>query len=357
MKIAMISRATLYSSPGGDTVQLEKTALELRKLGVEVDIYLANAKIDYAKYDLLHFFNLIRPADILKHTKNNIPYLISTIFVDYSEYEKKETFGIRKIIANMVSPDCLEYIKVIARAILGREKIQSLSYLFLGHRWAVKKALKNCKAILPNSYSEQRRVEEAYKIKKPAYVIPNGVETKKFKNVKPNKDYKDSVICVGRIEGCKNQLRLIKAANRLPYKFYLIGKHSINDPGYAALCKKTASNNVHFIDHLPQDELFSIMKAAKVHILPSWIETCGLVSLEAAYLDCTIVATKKGDQEDYLQNDAIYCLPDNVDSIQEAIVKAYESELSQNLKERIIKKYTWEEAAKKTLLAYNEALK
>ena len=120
MKIAMISRATLYSSPGGDTIQIQKTASELKKLGTHVDIFLSDQTIPYDEYDLLHFFNLIRPADILRHTRNSIPYVISTIYVDYSEYERKQTKGIRRIIANLVSADFLEYIKVVARMILGR---------------------------------------------------------------------------------------------------------------------------------------------------------------------------------------------------------------------------------------------
>lgn len=60
MKVAFISRATLYSSPGGDTKQLEETAAGLRSMGVTVDVYLTNQPIDYTQYDLLHFFNIIQ---------------------------------------------------------------------------------------------------------------------------------------------------------------------------------------------------------------------------------------------------------------------------------------------------------
>ena len=38
------------------------------------DIKLTNEKIDYSKYDLLHFFNITRPADILYHLeKSSLP--------------------------------------------------------------------------------------------------------------------------------------------------------------------------------------------------------------------------------------------------------------------------------------------
>ena len=63
MKVALISRSSLFSVKGGDTTQIVKTGEELNKLGVQTEIKLANEKINYEEYDLLHFFNLIRPAD------------------------------------------------------------------------------------------------------------------------------------------------------------------------------------------------------------------------------------------------------------------------------------------------------
>ena len=85
MKVAFIARATLYKVPGGDTVQILETAKHLHELGVEVSIFLSHEKINYQEFDLLHFFNLVRPADILYHIKRtNTPYVISPIFVDYS---------------------------------------------------------------------------------------------------------------------------------------------------------------------------------------------------------------------------------------------------------------------------------
>ena len=82
MKVLLISRPTLFSAPGGDTVQIRETANELIKLGVEADICLADEVVNYDSYDLLHFFNIIRPNTISGHVKkSNLPFVISTIFV------------------------------------------------------------------------------------------------------------------------------------------------------------------------------------------------------------------------------------------------------------------------------------
>ena len=119
MKILFISRSSLYKDKGGDTIQVLNTAAFLKKINIEVDIRLCNEVIDYTSYDVLHFFNLIRPADILKHIKySGKPYVISTIYVDYSEFEKKIRRGITGLIFKFFPGDFIEYLKVIARALL-----------------------------------------------------------------------------------------------------------------------------------------------------------------------------------------------------------------------------------------------
>lgn len=357
MKVAFISRSTLYESPGGDTVQMLKTAEYLKKLEVSVDIILSSDDVEYDNYDIIHFFNIIRPGDILKHFKPNNKNVISTIFVDYSEYEKKEGHGIRKFLASTLGPNNLEYLKAIARVILGKEKIQSINYLLKGHKSSIEYILNRSNYLLPNSISEYNRLCKSYNFSNSNFLpVTNGIEIDSLSSVEDDIKFKDSVICVGRIEGVKNQYRLIEAMNDLPYKCFIIGKPSINDHSYFKSCKEIAGDNIEFIDHLPQEKLFSIMKSAKVHVLPSWFETTGLVSLEAAYYDCNIVVTDKGDQKEYFKKDVFYCDPSNVDSIASAIKLAMESPVNSNLKERIKHQHTWRKAAQETYEVYCRVL-
>jgi glycosyltransferase involved in cell wall biosynthesis len=83
------------------------------------------------------------------------------------------------------------------------------------------------------------------------------------------------------------------------------------------------------------------------------METPGLSSLEAAVMDCNIVATKKGDTYDYFEDYAYYCEPDDVKSITNAIDKAYNAPINPKLKEKILAKYIWEKTAEETIKAYN----
>lgn len=358
MRIAFISRATLYSTPGGDTRQIDMTAKYLRLAGVEVDVYLTNDTIDYSKYDLLHFFNIIRPADILGHVfKSKKKYVVSTIFLDFGDFEKKSRKGIKKLINTIFSKDQIEYIKVIARRIVNGEQIGSSKYLLWGHRKAIKYIVEHASILLPNSESEYKRFEERYHFPQRYHVVPNGID-KDITEVHGDKNekYKDAVICVARIEGRKNQLNLVRALNNTKYKVFIQGKASPNNISYYEQCKQEAAENIHFSDWVGDKELIEMYSSAKVHILPSYFETTGLSSLEAAVLGCNIVVTDRGDTTEYFGDHAWYCEPDDLASIKTAIDKAYDAPYDEAFRKYILQHYTWECAATETLKAYKEVL-
>lgn len=359
VKVLMIVRPTFYSSPGGDTVQVEMTAKELRDLDVIVDIKKTDEYINYPIYDLIHFFNIIRPDDILPHIKHQIPFVVSTIFVDYSEYEKKVTKGVKKYIFKLLSSGQIEYIKAIARWIVNGYKIKSPYYLIRGHKKSIKLILSKSKMLLPNSNSEYLRLKKYIKISTPFKKIVNAVDVSLFgTDHNPDKKFSNHVLCVGRIEKRKNQLNLIKAVLGTEIKLTIIGHSAQNQVSYFNECKALASEakNIQILGHMSHDKLLSIYKAAYVHVLPSWSETTGLSSLEAAAMDCNIVISKKGDTEEYFGDFAFYCEPDDVASIRDAITKALNSPVKRELKKLILEKYTWENTALQTLEAYTEVL-
>ena len=358
MKVLFIARSTLFKDKGGDTVQIENTAEYLRKIGVEIDIRLCNEDIDYAEYNLLHFFNIIRPADILRHVdESKKPFVVSTIFVDYSEYEKRARGGIAGFFSNIFPGDAMEYAKVIARFIVNGEKIVSPAYLALGQRGSIKKILRRAAMVLPNSQSEYNRLVKKYGIRPPVKVIPNAIDPLLFNNSlsftarDPN-----LVICVGRIEGRKNQLNLIKALSQTRFKLVIIGSSATNQQGYYQACKAEAGNNVSFVAGVLQKDLLDYYNRARVHVLPSWFETTGLSSLEAAAMGCNIVVTRKGDTEEYFEDYAFYCEPDSPASIFAAVEKASVQEVDPALSQKIFTQYTWAQAAEKTKAAYNEIM-
>ena len=355
MKVAFIVRPNLYTIAGGDTVQVDQTARQLKAMGTEVDILLSNEVIPYDKYDLLNFFHITRPAAIILHSKvTKIPFVVSTIFCAYGDYYKYNQRGIGAIFSGL-SEDSKDYFRTVSRWLRGKERMP-VNYLWTGQRKSIIEVLKTADMVLPNSQSELNRLQEMYEFEPKYKVVTNGINPEKFP-FDPTMQKDDRlVICVGRIEKRKNQLNLIKALNNTSYKLVLIGAPSPNQKAYYKECCAAAGPNVTFLNRVPHSELVKYYQLAKTHVLASWFETTGLSSLEAAIMGCNIVITDKGDTREYFGDDAFYCDPENPDSIKEAVHKASETTYSESLYKKVLTLHTWKKAAEQTLEAYESLL-
>jgi glycosyltransferase involved in cell wall biosynthesis len=357
MKVALIARSTLFTVHGGSTVQIQQTANQLQELGVDAQVHLASDKIDYPSYDLFHFFDLTRPANILYHIKKmKKPFALTPILIDYSEYDKLYRKGFSGFVFGKLSPNTNEYIKSVSRWVLRKDTLPDKMYLFRGQTKSIKNVLQKAAMILPNSNAEYEQLNKTYGVCKPHAIIPNGINEKTFAYSNTTNREGNLVLCAARIEGIKNQLNLIKALNKTKFKLLIIGEPSQNQHNYYIYCKAIASENVEFIPKLSQEELVNYYQKAKVHVLPSWFETCGLSSLEAAAMGCNVVVSDKGFVREYFGDQAFYCDPENIESIYQMVAKASETVAGKDLEIRIRSSYTWKQAALKTLEAYQTIL-
>lgn len=357
MKVALIARSTLFTARGGDTVQVMQTARYLHELGVHATIVPANTRPDYASYDLLHFFNITRPADIIKHILyTDKPFVVSPIWIDYSIYDKYHRTGAAGLTFRLLSPPAIEYMKTVARWLKGKDHKPSFAYLRKGQERSVQEILKKASLLLTNSQEEYNTIKNEYAALPPAYHVPLGIDENLFASNDRTQREHDLVLCVARIEGVKNQLNLIRALNNTRYRLLLIGEAAPNQQRYYAACKEMAAANVRFIGHLSQEELVSYYQRAKVHVLPSWYESCGLATMEAAAMGCNIVATRNGFATSYLGEDAFYCDPGSWASIFTAIDNAAKAPVNTRLRDRIITQYTWRQTANRTFEAYKKVI-
>jgi glycosyltransferase involved in cell wall biosynthesis len=108
---------------------------------------------------------------------------------------------------------------------------------------------------------------------------------------------------------------------------------------------------------LDADKLYAVYASAKVHVLPSFFETTGLSSLEAAAMGCNIVVGTGGDTRDYFGDNAWYCDPSETSSIRSAVDAAFHAPYNPEFRKEILSHYTWERAAEETLKAYKQVLK
>jgi glycosyltransferase involved in cell wall biosynthesis len=166
------------------------------------------------------------------------------------------------------------------------------------------------------------------------------------------------VLEVGAISPVKNQLGVIEALYNLPVPLVFIGQPAAAMPEYAEMCKARGAErgNVIFIDRIPHEELPGIYALAAVHVLPSWRETPGLASLEAAAAGCRVVTTSIGSTYDYFGDLAWYCYPDDLISIRTAVESALQTSQTTALREHVLTEFTWQRAAEATLASYQTAL-
>lgn len=366
MKVLFQTRTNLYDAPGGDLVQIKNTKLFLEKHGIIVDISL-DFNPDLTGYDVVHLFNLMDPQDIylqmLNAKRQNKKIVLSTIYGLYTEFERKARGGIFQKIAKYLSPYQIGYIKLLVRHFHEKRFHKGVYFmLFKGYYKLMKEIVENVDVFLPNSNSEMERVAGEFKLKQYKYIaVPNSIDKSLFSDDSQQSDNKFSqlkncIVCAARIEGRKATLNLVRAVKNTKYILVLVGKASQNQKQYINQVHHEAGDNVVFLGQISHEELRDLYKVAKVHALVSWMETPGLSSLEAGAMGCNIVVTKKGDTQEYFEDFAYYCEPDDVNSIKLAIDLAYNNPVNPELKNKILSQYIWERTAEKTIEAYQLAL-
>lgn len=354
MKILFVNRPDSILKPGGDTVQMLKTKEYLEKLGVQIDV-IYSGTADFSQYDLVHIFNIQSPKHTLRYLKlskaENKKTLVSTIYWNLDSIFRQDFLTSGRFN--------------IHRALLGKTLGLKLVNAYL-HRIkrSQHKILLQADILLPNSEAEANKLTEDFSL--PSSIrqmaIPNAVDQNDFNDLNPgqfkNKHHLDRyIICVARIQIAKNQLNLIKAANKLKIPLVLIGNNS--GDSYYKQCQNEAHNGtVHFLPFMDHAEIKNAYAGALCHAMPSLRETPGLSSLEAAICGCPIVSGTEGSQYEYFRNLAYYCDTQSVDSIADAIQQSIKmpTEKRQELKARIIENYTWKITAQKTKEAYDELL-
>lgn len=210
--------------------------------------------------------------------------------------------------------------------------------------------------LLPNSESEQKRLQQDFNINTQSIIVPNAVSSF-FSPTAAVQRTANKIICVGRIEPLKNQLTLIRALNNSRYQLHLIGAAATNHRGYLQQCKKEAAENVSFLGALSRQQLLQHYQSAAVHVLPSWFETTGLSTLEAAACGCNVVIGKYGDALSYVGDAAFVCDPASPASIRQAIDAAAAAMPNEWLSAHIRQNFTWAKAAQCTLQAYHQVCK
>lgn len=320
MRIVFGIRPDYMTNRGGDTFQMLKTKLYLEQYDdTLVDVISSPDELD-SRCDILHIFNM-----------QNCDFA-------YSMIQSAKMKGIKVVLSPIVWRfGNAGYVNKVMRLTHSMSAVRTFQFAnrffeslsINRNRNAKKYILQNCDIVLPNSNEEGDILREQYGVSFNEMVVPNCIDIKLMEEHQDINIPEDFVLQVGRIEPTKNQLSLLQAMMEhkdIPLIF--IGKQNKRKKFYIDELKKLAAirGNTFFIEELPQTQLAQYYKAAKVHVLPSFRESPGLVTLEALFYGCNIVVSDdRFCPVKYYRFDKLgyVCDPYSLESIEEAVISAY----------------------------------
>jgi glycosyltransferase involved in cell wall biosynthesis len=352
IRVLYYTDPTAFQIFGGAEIQMLKTKEYLDKMNDNIFVkFFDFFKDELDEYNILHIFQM-RPEclSLCRLAKiKGLKIVLSPIY-----WPESETWKYASIIEKMLSKIRIFY-----------SNFKGYNYLTFKKLYPYKDFLEAADIVVPNSRIEAEVLSKEFRINPSKFFpVPVGVEGI-FANLKPDffvKKYglKDFVLFVGRIEQTKNVLTLLKAYSNIEIPLVIIGHFNLWEHEYFVKCKGLIEHNrnIHYLGFMPpySKELLSAYAAAKVFVLPSWHEIPGLCALEAGLAGCNLVITDRGSTKEYFKDYAFYVNPTSVECIKKKILEAYEKPKDNKLKEHILKNYTWEKTAKRTLAAYDLAL-
>lgn len=351
IRVLFQNRTNAYSQPGGDTRVMDALADGLRNAGLIVDID-CEGKVNPSNYDLVHLFNFATPA-ITEHYARvahaaGVPYVVTTLCEDVPSFHNQ---------SHAYSSLLMEYVRNGQPAGWFEQAIATMSPAHRSSRfqndWTVEHAAK----LLSTGKRESTVLQRDYPACSPSkfeiveLASPFSVieDPSLFTDTYGVKDF---VLSVGRLESRKNQLMLLKALEDSDLPVVLATGGFSYQPEYAEAVRKFRRRGTTIIcDRLSDEMLASAYAAARVHVLCSWFELPGLVSLEAAARGCNVVVTRNGTASDYFQDSAFYTSPEDPASIRNSVLAAFYSPFKSELQE-VASRYTWEQTTEQTIEVY-----
>jgi len=363
---------------GGDSVQIQETAKRLVNRGHRVSIQNADQpEID--DVDIVHIFNC-RVHSSFSDQMNTCmqagkPVVISPIWISIGRaiWGSRGSLAVLEKAINGSQDEAARGFELIRErklvVNLGEYEINSYGQSTNNMmKWQVDVAalLKKSNGILTNSWLELKSLQLDLNWCGDNYEVAHyGVDSKIFLDADPKhfQEYTgikgQFIMQAGRIEPAKNQAMLCWALRDTNLPIVLVGS-SKKWPSYAELCKKISGEQLTIIDHLPQSMLSSAYAAARVHCLVSWMDTCGLVSLEAALNGTPLVGSTFGHELEYLENDGWLADPGDPMSIKNAVLSAWNagknSKKSQTMKRKCLERFNWEKTVDKTEKFYKSVI-
>ena len=232
--------------------------------------------------------------------------------------------------------------------------------------------LSNADRIIAVSESARRFI--SYFTDVPVSVIPNGVDTSRFRRMEREEargimgfGSEPSFLYVGRLVSKKGLFTLILAfrsvLKEIPEaRLRIAGKGKMKNVLISMSKALGINESIDFLGYVPDELLNPLFSSADIFVLPSSFgESFGIVLLEAMASGTPVIGTKVGGVEEILGNGryGVLVSPSDPSELANAMVSLMGDEnrrrvLERRALKRVRKEYDWRVVARKVMDAYEE---
>lgn len=318
MKILLHIRSDAISKNGGDLNLMLLYKQMLEDAGYLVDL-VYGAIADFSPYKAAITINIDRPYEPYKFVQSahnqGCPVAIYCLhhsgsgFFEYLRYGS----GVRqKLMAALVffSPRRYEWLLTQVKKVLSFHGYADGTYLSPSVKYMQNKIFKKCSLILASCDAEFLEIEKDFSLvidKEKRLVVPHAYKPFDLTQLSIIKET-GLIVCAGRIESRKNQLKVLKVAAKFKNnKFIFVGGKNENETKYFNDFIRCADKlpNIEVLQNLSLDEYRKILCKAEVFISASWVEVVSLIEVDAYISSCKLVVGKNSYLTSYV-NDSIF---------------------------------------------------
>jgi len=326
-------------------MQVAESARLARRAGLSVEV-VAPRRVRPEAGDVVHLFGVQRChdwGDLPERARRaGARLLVTPLYHPLRLYHRRGRWGPGRFAARLVpDPDRLAGLRWGRRGVLRRaaEVLSMADRVVLCHADEAYVLADELELELP-----ERRLA----------VVPVSIDDPVDVEQSPPAPDGDFVLCVGRIEPLKNPTLLRRTARELGYPIRFVGAGpGLRHPGYAARLRGSRD----YLGRLPPAAVRGLMGRARVHVLGSWTEVVGRVTLEAALGGAAVVLPDVGFGPDYVGDceGAFVYAPGRQDELKQALRAAWargrraDSELVRRVRDR----FTWNAAGPALLEAWS----
>ena len=287
-----------------------------------------------------------------RHDRRSIKYLDNIdVFIGWENVSLKSIVEAKKrgivTILEKGSAHKTFFIKNQIEEYASKNQVYDTSYLSWG-KDLVEYELVDYISI-PSSFVKRTFIERGIPEEK-LIVNPYGVDLEQFKQIKKEDDI-FRIIYAGGLTFHKGSHYLLQAFFELNLpncELWHLGSISEEMKPYIT---KYQNENIKFLGHKPQDELYKYYSQGSVFIMPSLLEGLSLVQLQAMACGLPLICTTNTGGEDLITKDGEegFVIPiKNVEALKEKIVYLYENQdicktMGEKAKKRVEENFTWDD--------------